>query len=214
MKTISLTAIQEDPQILQEVKKVLEEGRLIRFPAPSGYKLAADLSAPSAVISMIQAKRKVKNGPALVFVPDESWVPKIAANVSAQALALMSAFWPGPITLLFEASDELPAKVRKQLTKATGWLGVRIPCDRVTHSVVQAFGKPLLVSSANLAKKHGAGSPAQIRKNFGRTVELFIDAGDLVAGQKSTLVDVTQGYPMVVRNGAISEEAIQQALAS
>ena len=125
----------------------------------------------------------------------------------------MNALWPGPVTLLFPANSNLPPKVRKALTKAKGWLGVRLPADDVSRGVVQAFGKPILVSSANLSRKHGERSVAQVRKNFGRTVNLMIDAGDLGEGPKSTLVDLTKDTPSVIRVGVVSEETIQQILA-
>jgi L-threonylcarbamoyladenylate synthase len=213
MRVILLDEIQKDPHLYEEMNQVLEKGELVCFPASSGYKLAADLHSHSAVISMIQAKRRTKNAPSLVLVPDESWVKKVAEEVSGEAEALMKAFWPGPVTLLFQANSALPSKVRKSLTKAKGWLGVRMPGDEISRGVVQSFGRPLLVSSANLARKHGERSVAQVRKNFGRTVDLMIDAGDLGEGPKSTLVDLTKGKPSVIRIGVVSEETIQQVLA-
>ncbi len=213
MRTITLSEVEQDKSLYTEIDKVLKNGGLVCFPGPTGYKLAADLGSPAAVTSMIQAKRRVKNAPSLVFVPDVTWVEKVAADVSADAKKLMKALWPGPLTLLFTASEDLHPKVRKQLTKAKGWLGIRIPQDSIPRTVVRTFGSPLLISSANLAKKHGATSVAQVRKNFGRTVELLIDAGDLATGLQSTLVDLTHDTPTVIREGAVSEEDIRRALA-
>ena len=172
------------------------------------------MNSPAAVTSMIQAKRRVKNAPALVFLPDTSWVEKVAANITDEARALMKSLWPGHVTLLFKASDDLPSKVRKQLTKAKGWLGVRIPYDEVSQGILKAFGKPILVSSANLARKGGAHSLAQVRKNFGRTIDLIIESGDLNNNEpQSTLVDLTKADPNVIRVGAVSEDEIRSALA-
>jgi L-threonylcarbamoyladenylate synthase len=213
MKTIQLSVLQGEPSLYSEVKAVLDNEGLLCFPAPSGYKLAVALHSPKAITAMLQAKRRIKNAPALVLVPSENWVQQVAASVSNEARSLMKTFWPGPVTLLFEASDELHPNVRKPLTKAKGWLGVRMPHDEVSLSVVRTFGKPILVSSANLAKKQGATSVAQVKKNFGRAVDLLIDAGDLKEGPKSTLVDMTNTAPTVIRCGAVSEDQIRDALA-
>ncbi len=213
MRVIPLAEFQSDPKKYQETEAVLEKGGLICFPSLTGYKLAADFNSPSAVISMIQAKRRVKNAPALVFILKKSWINKVAANVSDEARVLMEALWPGPMTLLFEPSEDVHPKVRKALTKAKGWLGVRLPGDDVAIGVIKAFGNPILVSSANLANKGGSHSVAQVRKNFGRTVDLLIDSGDLSDGPRSTLIDLTKGRPSIIRTGIISEETIQQALA-
>ena len=70
-----------------------------------------------------------------------------------------------------------------------------------------------MVSSANLAKKKGANSIAQVKKNFGRTVDLIVDAGDLPQNPASTLVDVSNGAVSIIRAGAIGEDLIMGALA-
>ena len=213
MKTIALTEFRADPGRYAEAARILEKGGLVCYPAPSGYKLVADLSSPAAITAMLQAKRRVKNAPALVFVPDASWVAEVADAVSADARRLMSELWPGPVTLLFAANEELHPKVRKPLTKAKGWLGVRVPDDEVSRAVVAAFGRPLLVSSANLARKRGAQSVAQVKKNFGRTVDLLIDDGDIEPRPNSTLIDVTGSAASVVRAGAVAEDRIRAVLA-
>lgn len=212
MKTIPLSSIQSEPTLYNQVKDTLEESKIICFPTPMGYKLAADLSSPKAVMSMLQAKRRTQNAPSLVLVPDETWVSTIASHVPDVARALMKTFWPGPMTLLFPASEALPAKVRRSLTKAKGWVGVRWPGDDVSTEILRVFKRPLLVSSANLAKKQGAHSAGQVRKNFGRTVDIMIDAGDITDQTRSTLVDMTKGHPSVIRAGSISEADILSVL--
>ncbi len=212
MKTIQRSLIDSDPSLYNEIGEILENSGIVCFPSPSGYKLAADLSSPKAITAMYQAKRRTKNAPSLVLVPSEDWVVKVASEVSDTAERLMRKFWPGPLTLLFLANEDLHPRVRKPLTKAKGWLGIRLPGDDVALGILKAINRPLLVSSANLAKKRGADSVAQVRKNFGRTVTLMIDAGDLKGGAGSTLVDMTRGQPSVIRAGAISEAAIQEAL--
>lgn len=213
MKTIPLREFDANPALYQEVVDVLEKGGLVCHPAHSGYKLVADLGSPEAITAMLQAKRRVGNAPALVFLPDKRWVAKVAEDVTEDARKLMRAFWPGSVTLLFTASQELHPKVRKPLTKAKGWIGIRVPDDPFCLAVVRAFGRPLLVSSANLASKQGAHSLAQVKQNFGRTVDLLVDGGDLTPGGKSTLVDVTGEKTSVVRVGAVSEEQVREALA-
>ncbi len=209
MKIVPISAIQSEPSLYKETKQLLEDSKIICFPTPTGYKLAADLNSPVAVMNVLQAKRRVKNAPSLVLIPDETWVSKIAANVSDPARELMKRFWPGPLTLLFAANEELPPKVRRALTKAKGWLGIRQPRDDISTRILGTFNGPLLVTSANLAKKHGANSAQQVRKNFGRTVDMMIDAGDIETGESSTLVDMTKEVPAVIRSGAISKEDIE-----
>lgn len=213
MRTILLREFEANPSLYREIADVLEKGGLVCHPASSGYKLVADLGSPEAITAMLQAKRRVGNAPSLVFLPEARWVDKVAENVTEDARKLMRAFWPGSVTLLFTASKHLDPKVRKPLTKAKGWLGVRVPDDPFCLAVVRAFGRPLLVSSANLASKQGAHSLAQVKKNFGGTLDLLVEAGDLVPAGKSTLVDVSGDKTRVVRAGEVSEEQVCAALA-
>lgn len=213
MKKISLVNPHPDPTIYQQTKEALENGGLVCFPSPSGYKIAADLGSPKAVTSLIQAKRRVKNAPALILIPDVSWVRQLTDDISKDAENLMNTLWPGHVTLLFRPSENLDSKTRKLLTKAKGWIGVRVPQDEVPANITKIFGRPIVVSSANLSQKNGDYSVAQVKKNFGRTVELLLDAGDIREGTPSTLVDLTQARPAIVRIGAVSDERIQQALA-
>jgi len=213
MQSIGVEVLRASPDSWNEIKTTLEKGGLVCFPAPSGYKLAVDLMSPAAVGKLLTAKRRVQNHPSLVFVPDEQWLPRVAAAVSDAARTLTRRFWPGALTLLVEANEGLDPKVRKPLTKAKGWLGVRQPEDDISLRVVQTFNAPLLVSSANLASKRGAASVAQVRKNFGRTVDLLIDGGDVNGEARSTLVDVSGDEVHVVRAGTIDEAAIRSALA-
>lgn len=213
MKTIPLREFDSNPSLHDEIKTVLERGGLVCHPSPSGYKLVADLASPAAITSMLQAKRRVGHAPSLVFLPNETWIDEVADEVTVEARRLIRALWPGAATLLFKASEDLHPKVRKPLTKAKGWLGVRVPDDPFCLAVVRAFGRPLLVSSANLSSRRGAHSLAQVKKNFGRTVALLVDAGDIEPAANSTLIDVSNGSPSVVRAGAVTEERILAALA-
>lgn len=212
MKTVSYTEFKTNPSILNEINEILADDGIVCIPTPSGYKLMANLDSQKAVMAMIQAKRRVRSTPALVLVPDRTHVENIADSVSSDASRLMSELWPGPVTLLFAAGEGLPPKIRKALTKAKGWLGIRVPDAGSAQTVVKSFGKPLLVSSANISQKGGSGSLAQVKKNFGRSISLIVEDGDLSMNRSSTLVDVTRDIPRIIRTGAVSEETIQNAL--
>ncbi len=213
MRTVTLAELKANPGIVQEISETLRQERIICIPSPSGYKLMAALESPAAVTALLQAKCRMKNAPALVFIPDSSWVDRLAADVSENARRLIHAFWPGPVTLLFKASEDLHPKVRKALTKAKGWLGMRVPEDSLSRQIVKRFGGPVLVSSANLSSRKGAQSVAQVKKNFGRTLEVLVDAGDITVSHNSTLVDVSEDPISIVRPGSVDPNRILGALA-
>jgi L-threonylcarbamoyladenylate synthase len=213
VENIKYDQLADNPDLLQKIVAVLDGGGVVCLPCNGTYRLLADLQDESAVLGLMQAKRRVSKAPSLVFVADEKMLDKVADEVDPKARQLMKALWPGPLTIRFDARRDLPREVRKILVKATGKVGVRVPDDDLVHQVVEKLGRPVYVSSANKENKHGETSPAQIRKNFFGRISLFVDAGDLSKGPSSTVVDVKDGKVKIVRKGHVPDERITEATA-
>ncbi len=211
MKTLPVKAVLEDEGAQAEVVRVLEQGGLVCAPCTGAYRILADLTSEGAVSRLLQSKRRTARAPSLVFVADAAMLARVAAEVSPLARRLAKALWPGPLTVLFEPHPDLPAGVIKQLCKSSGKIGVRVPADPLAQALVGRFRRPLLVSSANREKRAGAGSAAQVRKNFLGRVDLFVDAGDLKPCPSSTVVDLVDGRPVLTRPGALGEPDILRA---
>lgn len=214
MDIIKLQDVAAESGFFEEAAEVLERGGLVCFPCNGKYRLAADLNDYDAIIRLHQVKRRVGKAPALVFVSDQEMLESVASDVGPTARRLMDSFWPGPLTILFDANPDLPRKVAKQLTRANGHVGVRVPDDPIALGIMRTFGGPLLISSANRENKPGEGSAAQIRKNFGRGLDLFVDAGDLQSGDPSTVVNLDGDTIRVARPGAIAEDSLTAASAA
>lgn len=213
MEIIKYDELSNDTNRLDQIVGVLDAGGVVCMPCNGTYRLLADLTDESAVISLMQAKRRISKAPSLVFVADEKMLSQVADDVDPKARQLMKALWPGPLTIRFDASRDLPRQVRKTLVKATGKVGVRIPDEDLCHQVVEQLGRPVFVSSANRENKHGETSPAQIRKNFFGRIGLFVDAGDLSSGESSTVVEVKNGSVKVVRQGHVPADKITEVVA-
>ncbi len=212
MDIIKYDDVTDSSDKLQHIVNVLDSGAVVCLPCNGTYRLLADLADEDAVMSVIQAKRRISKAPSLVFVSDEKMLDEIADEIDPKARQLMKALWPGPLTIRFDATRELPREVRKILVKATGKVGVRIPDDEFCHQVVKKLGRPVYVSSANKENKRGETSPAQIRQNFFGRIGLFVDAGDLSSGPSSTVVEVKKGDVKVVRQGHVPAEKITEVV--
>lgn len=212
MHIVKLASAGTDHDFVKDAASVLRQGGLVCFPCHGKYRLIADLNDPDAVTALFQSKRRVGKSPALVFVSNEEMLRSVAAEIDPAAQKLIKAFWPGPLTILFDAHEALPTKVRKQVLRGNGKIGVRIPDDPIALRVVEEFGGAVLVSSANREKKSGDGSPAQVKKNFVHRVELFMEAGDLRPEAPSTVVDVVGGEVRITRPGVIEESEIMAAV--
>ena len=213
MKTIKIDLSSPlDSTIIQSVVRVLESGGLICAPCCGTYRILADLMDARAVMNLVQSKRRTGKAPSLVFIDSEKRLGAVADFIEPEVHALASAFWPGGVTILVDPHSDIPSKVKKVILPGSARLGIRVPDDAVVQQICRAFGGPLLVSSANKARKHGEESPAQVRKTFLGKVDIMLDAGDLKEGHQSSVVDVRAGQVKVTRVGLISEEDIQAAV--
>lgn len=214
MRTISVQQLEQSPELYRELADVLHDGGLVCFPTGRQYGVAASLMSEDAVIRLVQIKRRSKRAPALVFIPDREALQAVVSEVSPAAQSLIDAFWPGPLTILFRPSEELPRKVTKTVAaKKKDKMGVRISHEAIAGQLVETFGGPVLVSSANISRKAGSSSMAQVRKNFGRTIDIMIDAGDVPQAEPSTVVDPDDGRG-VVRDGAVPAQRVLDLLGS
>ena len=210
MQTVKMKAGQLPDGKLNEIVQVLDRGGVPCLPCNGTYRLFADVTNEEAVMRLIQTKRRVHKAPSLLFISSVSELHKVTDQVDPVASTLMKELWPAPLTIRFSASRDLPRNVVRELTKATGKLGVRVPQNRLSQKVVEGFGNPVYVSSANKGQKSGETSAAQVRHNFGRQIDLFVDNGDLNPVPSSTVIDVEDNQLDVVRSGAVSTEKIER----
>ncbi len=215
MRTITRSSLDESPELFRELADVLHAGGLVCFPVGRHYIIAASLLDEDAVMRLVQTKRRSRRAPSLVFVPDRDTVGHLVSDIPERAVPLMDACWPGPLTILFQPGEGLPRKVSKTLVaRKTDRLGIRMTQEPMARQLVETFGGPLLISSANLSKKVGSASLAQVRKNFARTVDVMVDAGDVGTSAPSTVVDPLSTDRPVVREGAVPTDQVLALLDS
>lgn len=198
---------------VSEIANILAEGGLACFPLRGTYRIVADVRSVDAVTRLVQSKRRAKNHPALIAIPNLAAAREIVDGTAWKTTKrLADKLWPGPITLVLPPSNDLPAKIRTVLCKATGKLGVRVPQDPLAAAILRAFGGPLLLSSANLEKKPGANSASAVKQRFNTSVDVWVDAGDVPAAPPSTIIELTDAGFTMLREGAVTRADIEKAL--
>lgn len=214
MEIMKMDAGSHPDGTVRNAVQVLERGGVACLPCNGSYRLFADVTDESAVMRLLQSKRRVQKTPSLVFIDDISNLYKVVDDVEPVASALAKEFWPAPLTIRFDPNSDLPRDVVRELTKATGKLGVRVPGNQLARTVVESFGSPVYVSSANRGQKTGETSAAQVRHNFMGRIDFFLDAGDLNESASSTVIDVDKNDIEVVRSGAIAGDKIEEVAAA
>jgi len=192
-----------------QAARAISSGGLVVFPTRCLYGLAADAGNEAAVRQVFRAKGRSPENPVLILIRHIDDLAGLVTVVPDTAALLMEKIWPGGLTLVFRASAAVPAV----LTAGTGKIGIRLPAHPVARALVEAVGRPVTGTSANLSGQPGCSRIDSLAVEITAAADLIIDAGRLAGGVGSTVVDVTRREPVILRSGAIHDEIIQKALA-
>jgi L-threonylcarbamoyladenylate synthase len=185
---------------LREAAAVVDSGGIICFPTDTVYGFAASIYCRPAVERLRELKGRRSDRAFVVLVSDIDQVAELATDVTPAHTTLMETYWPGPLTIVFQASEAVP----EYLTGGDGTVALRVPDDALTQSVLRACGVPLAAPSANPKGGGPALSPEQVLRQFRGKIELLLDGGVVGSALPSTIVAVRDRGLRVLRRGAIA----------
>jgi L-threonylcarbamoyladenylate synthase len=196
------------PDILEQVKKcaaVLRSGGIAAYPTDTVYGLGADIYNDKAVAKVFAVKRRPLNLPLPVLICDQSQLEELTADVPASARRLITSFWPGALTIVFNKAPSFNSLVTAGKSK----IAVRMPAHAITLRLIKEAGCPIVGTSANLHGLTSALTTTEVRSQLGTAVDFTLEGGPCPGGTESTIVDVTGDKPSILRTGAIPEEALR-----
>ncbi|MCI5148058.1 MAG: threonylcarbamoyl-AMP synthase [Candidatus Electrothrix sp. MAN1_4] len=195
-----------DPAVLDQAARLLRQGGLIAFPTETYYGLGVDPFNVEALERLFAVKQRQPDKPVLVLVAEQAQVTDLVAEVPAVLYKLMTAFWPGPLTLVFPGNPGLPSL----LTGGTGTVGIRQSSHPLASRLLRAFGGPITATSANRSGAPPATTAAEVQKSLGTEVDLVLDGGMTPGGAGSSLVGCDQkGRLCCLRAGQVSFAQVQ-----
>ncbi|HET9129371.1 MAG TPA: L-threonylcarbamoyladenylate synthase [Terriglobia bacterium] len=198
----------------EQILSFLRAGGVIGFPTDTAYGLGADPFQESAARRIFEIKGRPDAKPILVLVDSMTMLNQIVdySSVSETTELLASRFWPGPLTMILPVRISASKNVSRLVTAGTGTIGVRWPLAPFATRLVHAFGKPITATSANKSGQPSTASADEVRAQLGMDLEMLIDGGVLTSPLGSTIVDLTQKRPAIVRDGPVSRKALEEAL--
>ena len=205
---IPINSPQIDREPLEEVLSILKSGGVIGFPTDTYYGLGANPSNAQAVENIFKVKNRSVDKPILILVSSRKQVESVAEGIDLETYNLMNALWPGPLTLVLKAKSHLP----RALTAGTGTIGVRLPDHLFTHRLIEATQHPLTAPSANLSGQNNPTTAREVEQALGNRIPLIIDSGPTPGGKASTVLDLHQSPPRLLRRGQVSLEQIEAVL--
>jgi L-threonylcarbamoyladenylate synthase len=183
----------------------LKRGEVIVFPTETLYGLGADALNFSAVENIYQLKGRDPDNPIPVLVADRVMLDILVAETTPLAEKLMAHFWPGPLTLVLPARNDIP----RPLVNRRGGIGVRLSSQPIATELVRLLGHPLTATSANPSGQPGAHTVLEAKNYFSAKIAIYVDGGALTSPTGSTVAAVENNKLRIIRAGEISREALE-----
>lgn len=200
-----ITRILDDPE---EAAAVIRSGGLVAFPTETVYGLGADALNPEAVAKIFEAKGRPGDNPLIVHVSSVSDVALVCDELPAAATALLSAFSPGPLTVVVPRAARVPSAVSAGLDT----VGVRIPGHPVALALLRAARCPVAAPSANRSGRPSATTWDAVLADLDGRVDAVLRGTRPQVGIESTVVDCTGAIPAVLRAGSVSLEQLREVV--
>ena len=196
--------VNPQPELVMEAARSIKKGGIVLFPTRCLYGLGVDPFNPEAVDRVFKIKQRPYNKPISLLVKDTNELYSLVKHVPFTAKCIMDNFWPGQITIVFEAKSVISAKI----TAGTGKIGIRIPEHPVAFSLLKEVNGPITGTSANVSEKNGCSAISNLDVHIADKIDVILDAGHLKGGDGSTIIDVTTPFPTILREGCVSAKNI------
>lgn len=197
---------QADEASIRRAAALLRAGELVAFPTETVYGLGADALNGAAAARIFAAKGRPADNPLIAHIAGESGLAGlIAGEPCACARALMRAFWPGPMTLIFPKSPRVP----REVTAGLDTVAVRMPSHPVARALISAAQTPIAAPSANRSGRPSPTTAAHVLEDMEGRIPLILDGGPCEVGLESTVVDVTGARPRILRPGGVTLELLE-----
>ncbi|MDE6398691.1 MAG: threonylcarbamoyl-AMP synthase, partial [Clostridiales bacterium] len=199
--------LQPSDESMQTCAAYLQSGGVVAFPTETVYGLGADALNEQAVREIYRVKGRPSDNPLIVHVYEMRQIEEIARDISPLARTLMQKFMPGALTLVLKKNANVPDCV----TGGLDTVGVRMPNHAVCRSFLQACNRPVCAPSANTSTLPSPTAAEHVYRDLQGKIPYILDGGACEIGVESTILDVSNDVPRLLRAGGISRETLEQA---
>jgi len=193
---------------MQEAGELIAAGELVAFPTETVYGLGGDALHPDAAKKIYEAKGRPSDNPLIIHIAEVSDLKRVAKEVPSQAEKLAEAFWPGPLTMIVWKKDEVPYAT----TGGLDTVAVRMPNHPVALELIRKSGKLIAAPSANTSGRPSPTEASHVMEDLSGRIAMVLDGGAVGIGIESTIIDLTESTPMVLRPGYITPEMLSEVL--
>jgi tRNA threonylcarbamoyl adenosine modification protein (Sua5/YciO/YrdC/YwlC family) len=207
-EVLKVSAANPDPRIIRYAASWLNRGAVVAVPTDTLYALAADPVNLAAVEEIFRVKGRPEQRALPILISSLHHAMVVAKELPDNFYRLAEACWPGPLTIVVDASNRLPLKV----TGNTRRIAMRWPKSKIVSDLISEIGVPLTGTSANISGSPTCASGEEVFTQLGDRVPLILDAGETNGVMPSTIVELRGDHWCIGRLGAIPADDIHDAL--
>ncbi len=197
-----------DGEAVRQAGEIIRSGGLVAFPTETVYGLGGDALNPASSRKIYAAKGRPSDNPLIVHIARWEALAAIVKKVPSEAVKLAETFWPGPLTMILEKSDLVPGET----TGGLDTVAVRMPSHKTALAFIEAAGGYVAAPSANRSGRPSPTVAKYVRQDLDGRIEMILDGGDVELGLESTIVDLTEQVPTILRPGYITGQMLKSAL--
>lgn len=194
-----------DDRIIETAARIISRGGLVVFPTETVYGLGGDAFDKEAAAKIYAAKGRPSDNPLIVHISKTEDLKKLTDEIPDKALKLADKFWPGPLTMIFKKNDKVPYTV----TGGLDTVAVRLPSHETARKFIAASGTFIAAPSANLSGRPSPTMAEHVIEDLNGRVDMIIDGGSIEIGLESTIVDMTEDIPVILRPGYITMDMLK-----
>ncbi|MCM1175564.1 MAG: L-threonylcarbamoyladenylate synthase [Blautia sp.] len=193
---------------LRQAGRIVRAGGLVAFPTETVYGLGGDALNPGSSRKIYAAKGRPSDNPLIVHICRMEDLPHIVTEIPEAARKLAERFWPGPLTMIFHKTEAVPPET----TGGLNTVAVRMPSHQTALAFIREAGGYVAAPSANRSGRPSPTSAKYVAEDMAGRIEMILDGGDVEIGLESTIVDMTEEEPVILRPGYITKEMLEEAL--
>lgn len=197
----------DEPDLVMATK-ILKAGGLVAFPTETVYGLGADALNPKASKKIYEAKGRPSDNPLIVHIAQIEDIEVLARDIPKSAYQLAEVFWPGPLTMILKKRACVPDST----TGGLDTVAIRLPAHKLARALIAHSGIYIAAPSANISGKPSPTLAKHVIDDLDGIIDMIVDGGKATLGLESTIIDLTEDKPMILRPGCITKAMLEHVL--
>lgn len=193
-------------EAVKKAAQCIKNGGLVAFPTETVYGLGGDGLNKEAAAKIYAAKGRPSDNPLILHINDQKMLHRIVKDVNSMAKKIMTAFCPGPVTLILSKTDIVPSSV----TGGLNTVAVRMPDNDIARELIRLSETPIAAPSANISGRPSPTKAQAVYHDLHDRIDMILDGGTCQFGVESTIVDCTENVPVILRPGAVTKEMLEE----